>query len=493
MSLAANVPALGAGPTACVVNAVTDEHNAGSGTCDSTAAGMVTLRSAIESFNTSGNTGTITFNLPAPSVITETNGELSITNGDVTITGPGARLLAVDGDAKDRVFHVGVHGTPLAATAKIVGMTIRNGLTKSLSVYPGYAGGGIFNDGGILTMDQVTITGNHSSYGGGIDQEGRLTLTNSTVSNNLITDGGNGCGGSAMEYEADVTNSFTTFTDVTVSGNDSGTCTAGTFWDSLHGGAETFTNMTMSGNTGSGGGFTGSATISNSILANQTGGPVCSDHPTDGGSNLDSGTTCGFVAGTPTFGLPSTDPALDVLANNGGPTDTMRLKAGSPAIDAVHNACPPPTADQRGVTRPRGSACDIGAFELLSPLAVGTAAASCGAAAGGGAVTINGSGFLDATAVTFGGKAAQGFTVISDIQINAVAPAGAAGQTVGIVVTTTAGSSAGTPMPCVYAAGLPAAGAGPAAPVPSGLLPLLVTAATILALGGLAVLRRRLG
>jgi hypothetical protein len=59
------------------------------------------------------------------------------------------------------------------------------------------------------------------------------------------------------------------------------------------------------------------------------------------------------------------------LANNGGPTQTHALVAGSPAIDSVNNGtCPPPTRDQRGVTRPRdgngdgGVACDTGAFEL---------------------------------------------------------------------------------------------------------------------------------
>ncbi len=56
------------------------------------------------------------------------------------------------------------------------------------------------------------------------------------------------------------------------------------------------------------------------------------------------------------------DPKLDTLADNGGPTKTMALLAGSPAIDAGNSeTCT--AADQRGVTRPQGESCDIGAYE----------------------------------------------------------------------------------------------------------------------------------
>jgi len=57
------------------------------------------------------------------------------------------------------------------------------------------------------------------------------------------------------------------------------------------------------------------------------------------------------------------DPLIGALADNGGPTETRALLAGSPAIDAGDaEGCP--KADQRGVARPQGAACDIGAFEL---------------------------------------------------------------------------------------------------------------------------------
>ena len=93
------------------------------------------------------------------------------------------------------------------------------------------------------------------------------------------------------------------------------------------------------------------------IVANNTGGN-CDGSVSDGGTNLQfPGTTCGLS-------ITSADPLLGALADNGGPTQTMALGAGSPAIDANTEDCPPPAIDQRGVARPQGAACDIGAFEF---------------------------------------------------------------------------------------------------------------------------------
>ena len=69
--------------------------------------------------------------------------------------------------------------------------------------------------------------------------------------------------------------------------------------------------------------------------------------------------------------MPSTNPLLGPLADNGGPTRTHALLAGSPAIDTAAG-CPPPAADQRGVARPRGTACDIGAYEFQPAAATPT-------------------------------------------------------------------------------------------------------------------------
>ncbi|HEY0632351.1 MAG TPA: choice-of-anchor Q domain-containing protein, partial [Thermoleophilaceae bacterium] len=83
-----------------------------------------------------------------------------------------------------------------------------------------------------------------------------------------------------------------------------------------------------------------------------------------GGSNIDSGSTCGFGAAGD---KSDTDPKLGPLADNGGQTQTMALLSGSPAIDAVLSGCPPPDTDQRGITRPKQQGCDIGAFEYVPP------------------------------------------------------------------------------------------------------------------------------
>jgi hypothetical protein len=91
------------------------------------------------------------------------------------------------------------------------------------------------------------------------------------------------------------------------------------------------------------------------------------------GNNLSSDATCAASLTGP-GDLNNTNPLLGPLANNGGPTQTHALLAGSPAIDAA-GGCPPPATDQRGVVRPQGSACDIGSFEFqgVGPTATPTA------------------------------------------------------------------------------------------------------------------------
>jgi hypothetical protein len=82
------------------------------------------------------------------------------------------------------------------------------------------------------------------------------------------------------------------------------------------------------------------------------------------GHNLSSDSTCAF---TNVGSLNNTDPVLGPLADNGGPTLTMALLPGSPAIDSGDTAAAPPT-DQRGFLCPAGAAADIGAFEYGSML-----------------------------------------------------------------------------------------------------------------------------
>jgi hypothetical protein len=118
----------------------------------------------------------------------------------------------------------------------------------------------------------------------------------------------------------------------------------------------------------------GSIVLTNTILSSLTMGETnVVGTVVDGGHNISSD-------GSALFTMPSSknsvDPVLAPLADNGGFTPTLALLFGSPAIGAGDPASCPPT-DQRGVARPTGSGCDIGAFEFsptvsLTRLAGGT-------------------------------------------------------------------------------------------------------------------------
>ena len=114
----------------------------------------------------------------------------------------------------------------------------------------------------------------------------------------------------------------------------------------------------------------------------------------DGGHNLiqDAANSCGLSNGV-NGNIVGVDPRLGPSANNGGPTQTIALLSGSPAIDAGDpQVCAKPPvngADQRGYVRPgTGHAtCSIGAYEYKSP---GPPGASCGGDCGGdGEVTVD--------------------------------------------------------------------------------------------------------
>jgi hypothetical protein len=143
-------------------------------------------------------------------------------------------------------------------------------------------------------------------------------------------------------------------------------------------GSAVLVNVTVAGNQAVGGGpypgvqppngtaqggglFTTNATvlILNSIVSGSTNGGNVWGSVTDGGYNLCSDNSAAFSA---MGSLNGVDPRLGPLADNGGPTETLALLPGSPAIDAVPSGFPP--TDQRGVTRPQGLEADMGAFEV---------------------------------------------------------------------------------------------------------------------------------
>ncbi len=114
-------------------------------------------------------------------------------------------------------------------------------------------------------------------------------------------------------------------------------------------------------------------TVLNSIVAGNTGGDCYgTDKVTSQGYNIESGTSCSF---TDANDQQDTDPLLDPLADNGGPTQTHALQAGSPAVEAIPdgtNGCSAGVStDQRGAVRADGSsrggtACEIGSYEYDS-------------------------------------------------------------------------------------------------------------------------------
>ena len=85
---------------------------------------------------------------------------------------------------------------------------------------------------------------------------------------------------------------------------------------------------------------------------------------TDGGYNFSDDTSCGFTAPTSSQKTPN-DPMLGALTNNGGATQTLLPLAGSPLLDAIPPAVCGSNVDQRDITRPQGTGCDIGAVEVV--------------------------------------------------------------------------------------------------------------------------------
>jgi hypothetical protein len=122
--------------------------------------------------------------------------------------------------------------------------------------------------------------------------------------------------------------------------------------------------------------------LNNTILAYSPSGGNCYGIVTDAGHNISSDGTAGF---SDSRSRNDTDPVLGPLGDYGGGQLTLPLLAGSPAIDAGDsNSCPP--TDQRGIARPYGGGCDIGAFESAPPYRV---AGTFGGNADPAAITIS--------------------------------------------------------------------------------------------------------
>jgi CSLREA domain-containing protein len=391
------------------VNTVEDELN---------SDGDCSLREAIQAANSDGavdacpsGSGDDIVTLPAGTYIltlaganedSNSTGDLDIAD-NLAINGAGVGDTTINGGGIDRVLHL-FSGT----TVEINDLTITNGSTtlwgggifnaggtltlnnssvSNNSAGGSGAGGGILNNSGTVTLNNSSVVGNTADYGGGIHNiwaSAMLTLNNSTVSGNAAD--GNGGGISNDQYGRVI------LTNSTISGNSTTAGNGGGIY-SLYG-TLTLNNVTISDNstqTGDGGGMdNGVSTVNlrNSIIANNSDGGGEAPDCTGVFASIDSqgyniiGNENGCVFTATVGDQVGVDPLLGLLQNNGGNTLTHALLTGSPAIDAGNPATPGSggvaceVTDQRGEWRPMDGNndgieiyCDIGAYEAPGTVA----------------------------------------------------------------------------------------------------------------------------
>ena len=324
------------------------------GICDATNC---TLREAIAKANENPSADTIRF-APGLVGIIQLTGALPTLSSNIVLEGPGADLLTVrrntGGDY--RILRIS-NGTASGPVVSVSGLTLANG--NASGPFPSNAGGGILNDHGNLTLKRVTLSGNVCASpcnGGGIYNYGanggnaQLAVSDSTLSNNngglagggIYNDGANG--GSA---NLSVTNTTFYFNAAGAGGGGGILNTA----DSGGVANATVTNCTFADNFGgirenSAGAF--SVILRNTIFKSSFGSSLSGNAGAivSQGHNLSSD-AAGGDGGTGPGGLlngpgdkRNTNPQLDPAgpANNGGPTMTVALLSGSPAINMGDDA-----------------------------------------------------------------------------------------------------------------------------------------------------------
>jgi CSLREA domain-containing protein len=320
------------------------------------------------------------------------SGDLDVAES-MGIYGAGAGQTIIGAGHGDRVLHV----LSAARTVAVANVTLRSGTVD------GDGGGLSASAEAFVDLDGVSIENSSASgAGGGIATSGRGRLVRSTVTANAADFGGGiHLGGAGMPFE--VRASTLAGNDAAVGGGGiasaadlaivNSTLTGNGGGGLLSGGVATLRSVTVAGNTGSAriingaSGITqtqGAIDVRNSVLADSRSGPDCSSfngaftaaytHAEDAGGCDFSG--AGDVTGS--------DPGLDPLAGNGGPTQTRRVLVGSPLLDSGDPAgCTdaegiPLDVDQRGLPRAvngdaaPGARCDEGAIEKPDELPVCT-------------------------------------------------------------------------------------------------------------------------
>lgn len=296
-----------------------------------------------------GHGHTITQQCPNNGVLRdEGSGALTVSN--LTITGgspsSGAGGLRVDGDV---TLNNSVVTGNIRTGLSIGGVGVLNNSVVSNNHAGNFATAGI-GFGSLLTLQNSTVSGNtagHNATAGIGTGSGKVMLINSTVTNNSTVpdDSPDNVGG--------VRSSDITLVYSTIAGNNSNTI------------ANLGPNLVQE---------KGQLTSFGSVVALPVGGGTnCANlaGTTSNGFNFSDDSSCGYTASTDK--QSAGDPGLGPLGDNGGPTQTRLPQPGSPLIDAIPVAsCQADgasgiTTDQRGVSRPQGPGCDIGAVEVEVP------------------------------------------------------------------------------------------------------------------------------
>lgn len=365
--------ALMAGTVSAATYVVTKTADTNDNICNADCS----LREAVEKANQTGAADTVTFD---PAIFSGVNlislnlGQIIIGN-DLTIEGPGARLLTINQSALDeRIFGTG----SIISTGRISGLRFTGGNSTA-------SGGALlFESLTNWTLVGVAVENSSAASGGAIYNEGNLTISESLISGNTSA-GSGGCIDSAI---GTLNISNTTIVSCTASNGGGVYLSSGTI---------VLNNVTISSNqSGTAGGIRavgGTVRMRNTIVSDNNCTACGSDENDDvlgvgrfvsNGNNLIKATP---VAGTGfTNGVlgdkVGVNPLLLAIANNGGPTNTQSFQSTSPALDAgnncvVNSTCPADgpsvalTYDQRGTgfNRLVGANVDIGAFELFEPTA----------------------------------------------------------------------------------------------------------------------------
>jgi hypothetical protein len=245
------------------------------------------------------------------------------------------------------------------------------GNTSGTSPDPFSCGAGILNSGGYyqdndrgnLLIERTEIRDNFAyEEGGGICSINYVGLfSEMVIRNSLIAGNSSSLRGGGIYNWSDDDDEYVIIENSTLVDN-----TANTQGGAISGWYVQLLNVTVTKNDApEGGGLYSWADIQmvNTIVAGNLSGGDCdrwsSAEFTSLGHNISSDNSCDLDG---PGDKPSTNPLLGPLQDNGGPTHTTAIPSSSPAKDAADNAACPPT-DQRGVIRPQGAGCDIGAYE----------------------------------------------------------------------------------------------------------------------------------